>query len=238
MVRPAYSRAGPAAILPPMTMTARRYGAQSMTAPLRDVLVKRPGAGVRAGVRRSGARLPATRSTSTSRGASTTRSSRSLARLGPTVHVLDGPSRRPRPRLHLRPAARHRSRRDPAPAGQAEPGRASRPSSRRWTHGRRHPDARPDRGARHDRGRRHVLAAAGPVLHRADAADQRSPASTSWRSSSAATSGSSTSRTGRARPSSSTCCASSRRSPTTSRSSTCRCCRSGCGSCCGTSASG
>jgi dimethylargininase len=27
-----------------MTMTARRYGAQSMTAPLRDVLVKRPGA--------------------------------------------------------------------------------------------------------------------------------------------------------------------------------------------------
>ena len=26
-----------------MTMTARRYGAQSMSAPLRDVLVKRPG---------------------------------------------------------------------------------------------------------------------------------------------------------------------------------------------------
>ena len=35
----------------------------------------------------------------------------------------------------------------------------------------------------------------------------------------------------RARPSSSTSCRSSRRSPTTSPSSTCRCCRSGCGSC-------
>ena len=35
-----------------------RYGAQSMTAPLRDVLVKRPGAGVRRGVRRPRPRLP------------------------------------------------------------------------------------------------------------------------------------------------------------------------------------
>ena len=41
-----------------------------------------------------------------------------------------------------------------------------------------------------------------------------------------------------ARPSSSTCCRSSRRSPTTSRSSSCRCCRSGCGRCSATSASG
>ena len=43
-----------------MTSVANRaFGAQSMTAPLREVLVKRARAGVRAGVRRPGARLPA-----------------------------------------------------------------------------------------------------------------------------------------------------------------------------------
>src|SRR5215510_5561894 len=42
-VRPSHRGRGRAAILRAMTATARAYGAQSMTAPLLDVLVKRPG---------------------------------------------------------------------------------------------------------------------------------------------------------------------------------------------------
>ena len=88
------------------------------------------------------------------------------------VHVLEAETRRSGPRLPVRSAARDRPRRDPAPPRQAEPRRrAGRP--RGLDRGGRHPDARAHRGARDDRGRRHLLAPAGPVLHRADAADQR-----------------------------------------------------------------
>src|SRR5262245_17734707 len=44
MARPAYSARGRDGYPAPMTVTARRYGAQSMTADLREVLVHRPGA--------------------------------------------------------------------------------------------------------------------------------------------------------------------------------------------------
>ena len=80
--------------------------------------------------------------------------------------------------------------------GARRPGRlAGRP---------RRADRRPDRAARHRRGRRHGLAPRRPVRHRPDAPDERRSAPGSWRRSSAATSGSSTSRTGRGPRSSST----------------------------------
>ena len=60
------------AILAPM-MTARRYGAQSMTAPLRDVLVKRPGPAFGAAFDVP-ATASSTRWTCASRSANTTRS--------------------------------------------------------------------------------------------------------------------------------------------------------------------
>ena len=116
-----------------------------MSAPLRDVLVKRPGAGVRARLRRSRPRLPPP-------GRSRRRAQRehdafveTLAALGPRVHVLDAELDTPGPRLHVRPAARHRPWRDPAPAGQAEPGAPSRPRSRP---GRGRPGSRRSGGSR------------------------------------------------------------------------------------------
>ena len=191
------------------------------------------GPGLRCRLRRPGPRVPAP-------GRPRPRAARARrVRRGPRLARPARPrardrTRDPGPRLHLRPAAGHGPRRDPAPAGQAEPG--ARAGRHRGLDDRgRHPDARTDRGARHDRGRRHVLAPARPVLHRPDAADERGRARPAGRRSSAATCASSTSRTGAARPSSSTSCRSSRRSPTTWRSSTCRSCRSGCGSCSATS---
>ena len=125
------------------------------------------------------------------------------------------------------------------PLRPGKPNRADEPAVlEAWTQAAGIPTLGRIEAPGHDRGRRHVLAAAGPVLHRPDAADQRDGRRPARRRSSAATSASSTCRTGRARPSSSTSCASSRRSPTTSRSSTCRCCRSACGSCCWISTSG
>ena len=121
-----------------MTMTARRYGAQSMTAPLRDVLVKRPGEafgrafddpahGFLHPVDLDVARREHDAFVDV------------LAGLGPTVHVLDARDRRSRSRLHVRSAARDRSRRDPAAPRQAEPGRRAG-DPRGLDRGRRHPD--------------------------------------------------------------------------------------------------
>ena len=184
-----------------MTVTARRFGAQSMTAPLRDVLVKRPGRGVRGRIRRPRPRVPPSGRPRRSPSASTTRSSSCWPSLGPRVHVLDAETRQPGPRLHLRPAAGHRPRRRSRSGRASRTGRPSPPRSRPGRGAPRHPDARADRGARHGRGRRHALAAAGPVLHRADAPDERRRARASSPRSSAATSASSTSRTGTDRPS-------------------------------------
>ena len=213
-------------------MTERAYGAQSMTADLREVLVERPGPGVRAGVRRSGLTGSSDRSTSTAPGASTTGSSTRSTGLGvdrPRPRRA-GRQRRPGPRLRLRPAARLRPRRDPAPARASRTGPASRPSSRPGRRAAGIPTAgrieapgtieggdtfwlRPD------------LLCIGRTLRTNDAGarqlarDRRRRRADLRRPVLAA-----------ARPSSSTCCRSSRRSPTTSRSSTCRSCRSGCGS--------
>ena len=157
------------------------------------------GPGVRGGLRRPGARVPppgrprprAARARRVRRDPRLARSARPRAR---------DRTRDAGPRLHLRSAAGDRPRRDPAPAGQAEPGPGAG-RHRGVDDRRRHPDPRADRGARDDRGRRHVLAAAGPVLHRADVAHQRRRGRASWPTSSVATSASSTSRTGAARPS-------------------------------------
>ena len=136
----------------------------------------------------------------------------------------------PGPRLHVRPAARRRARRDPAPARQAEPrGRAGDRS-------RRGPAPRGSRRSAGSRRRGRSRAATRSGFGRTCCASgersgRTTPARASWRRSSAATCGSSTCRTGAARPSSSISCRSSRRSPTISRSSSCRSCRSGCGSC-------
>ena len=78
---------------------------------------------------------------------------------------------------------------DPARRGGRDRALAGRP---------RHPDPRPDRGSRHRRRRRHVLAPAGPLLHRPDAAHERRRGAPARRRSSAATSASSTSPTGAA----------------------------------------
>ena len=210
-------------------MTDRAYGAQSMSAPL----LRRPGQATRSGVRgrlrRPGTRLPApgrprrrpTRARRIRRGAGVTRAA------GPRARRRIGFAG---PRLHVRPAAGDRSRRDPAPAGQAE-SRAGAGRDRILDARGRHPDARPDRAARDDRRGRHVLAASRPAVHRPDAADQRRGRPTSCPTWSVAMCGPSTCRTGAAGSNSSTSCRSSRPSPTTSRSSTCRSCPSGCGSC-------
>ena len=238
--RSAYSVAARHGYPAPMTMTDR-----PLRRPEHDrAAARRPRQAARA--RRSAGRST-TRPTASSTRSTSTAAQRehdafvdvARERSAPTVHVLDDETRRPGPRLHLRSAARHRSRRDPAPAGQAEP--AGEPAVlEAWTDGRRHPDR--SAGSRRpgtDRGRRHVLAPARPVLHRADAADERRAASTSWRDLVG----------GDVRifdvpywqgPAELVHLhvASSRRSPTTSRSSTCRCCRSGCGSCSASWASG
>ena len=137
--------------------------------------------------------------------------------------------RQPGPRLHVRSAARHRPRRDPAPARQAEPARrAGGHRGLDTAHGI--PTVGRIEAPGHDRGRRHVLAAAGPVLHRPDAAHEPRGGPASSRARRRRRPRCSTCRTGKGRPSWSTCCRSSARSPTTSRSCSCRSCRSGCGS--------
>ena len=91
-------------------MTAVRYGAQSMTAPLREVVLALAWRGIRAGVRGSRRTASCTRSISSSRAGST----RAVRAAGQARGACPRPGRgRPWPglRLRLRPAADHGSRR-------------------------------------------------------------------------------------------------------------------------------
>ena len=156
-----------------MTLTERRYGAQSMTRRPARRPRQAARAGVRARLRRPGPRLPpsgrprAARSASTTRFVETPRSASGRRSTSSTtrptipdlVYTFDPLLVTDRGAIPLRPG---------------KPNRAGEPAIlEAWTRGRGHPDGRPDRGARDDRGRRHVLAPAGPALHRADAADER-----------------------------------------------------------------
>ena len=211
----------------------RTYGAQSMTAPLREVLVKAPGPAFGAafddpavGFVRPVDLEQARREHDGIRGGA-----RRPRRAGPRP---GGGDPRPGPRLRVRPAAHRRRRRDPAPAREAEPrGRAER-SSR---HGRRRTGSRRSVGSRH-RARSRVATRSGCAPTCCASGGRCAPTTPvrgSSRPSSAATPACSTSRTGRAPPSSSTSCRWSRPSPTTSRSCSCRCCPPGCTPCCPTS---
>ena len=208
---------------------------------------------VRAAARRPGQATrarPSARRSTTRRTGSSTRSTSTLAQREHDAFV-DAPRRRSgRASTSSRPSSRRPdlvytfdpllvTDRGAIPLRPGKPNRRREPAAiEAWTTAAGIPTVGRIEAPGHDRGRRHVLAAAGPVLHRADAADERRRARASWPRWSVATCASSTSRTGAARPSSSTSCRSSRRSPTTSRSSTCRSCRSGCGSCSASSASG
>ena len=177
----------PAAILSSMMTTDRRFGAQSMTAPLRDVLVKRPGPAFGAAFDDPAhGFLPPGRSRHRA-DASTTPSSTCWPRSGPT-----------------RPRARHRDRLSPdlvytfdpllvtdrgaIPLRPGKPNRAPEPAAiEAWTTAAGIPTVGRIEAPGHDRGRRHVLAAAGPAVHRPDAAHERRRARASWRPWSAAT---------------------------------------------------
>ena len=104
-----------------MMTTERRYGAQSMSSPLLDVLVKRPGPAFGAAFDdpAHGFLHPVDLDLAQRQHDAFVET---LASLGPRVHVLETELDDAGPRLHLRPAAGDRPRRDPAAAGQAEPG--------------------------------------------------------------------------------------------------------------------
>ena len=148
----------------------RLFGAQSMTAPLHDVVVKRPGAGVRRGLRQPGARVPAR--ARPGRGAAPAR------RLLPGAHRPGRPrpparrrDREPRSHLHVRLGARHRPGHDRPAVRQAHPpGRGG--ADARVGRRARHPGHRPAGGRRDGRRRRHVLASARRLLHRPVAAHE------------------------------------------------------------------
>ena len=117
---------------PSVTVTTRRFGAQSMSAPLLDVLVKRPGPAFGAAfddpahgflhpVDLDLARREHDAFVDT------------LASLGPTVHVLEDETDEPGPRLHLRPAAGDRPRRRSRCARASRTAPASRRSLEAWT---------------------------------------------------------------------------------------------------------
>ncbi len=188
-----------AAILSSMLTTDRRFGAQSMTAPLREVLVKRPGPAFGAAFDdpAHGFLHPVDLDVARREHDAFVEL---LGGLGPTVHVLDAEIASPDLVYTFDPLLV--TDRGAIPLRPGKPNRRIEPAAHRGLDDRgRHPDGRADRGARHGRGRRHVLAAAGPAVHRPDAAHQRGRALGSWRPWSAATCGSSTCRTGAGRPS-------------------------------------
>ena len=165
-------RPTPAAILPSMTSTLRRFGAQSMSAPLLEVLVKRPGPafGRAFDDPAHGFLHPVDLELARARAR---RVRRDAGPLGPTVHVLEAETATARtsstPSIRCSSPIAGRSRCGPA----SRTGPASRRSLEAWTAAAGIPTVGAHRGARDGRGRRHALAPAGPVLHRADAPDQR-----------------------------------------------------------------
>ena len=176
------------------------YGAQSMSAPLLDVLVKRPGPAFGARLRRSRPTASCTRSTSRSRGASTTRSSRCWPALGPRVHVLDVELDTPDLVYTFDPLLV--TDRGAIPLRPGKPNRAPEPAAiEAWTRAAGIPTRRPDRGAR-ARSRAATRSGCGRTCSASGgrcARTRRAPGS--WPRWSAATCGSSTSRTGAGRPS-------------------------------------
>ena len=151
-----------------MTDTAapstRLYGAQSMTAPLHEVVVKRPGAAFGAAYDNPahGFLHPVDLAEAQRQHDAFCQV---LADLGVRVHQLDAETREPRPHLHVRLGACHRPRRHRPAVGQADaPGRGG--ADARVGRRPRHPGAGPARRRRDRRRRRHVLAPARRVLHR------------------------------------------------------------------------
>ena len=165
-----YPRAMTSGTTDPVSIS-RRWGAQSMTAPLREVLVKAPGPAFGGAFHHHGAGFLHPVDLDAAR-----REHDGLVelldRLGVIVHRLDAETDDPDLVYVFDPLLDRRWRRDPAAARQAQPGRRAR-RPRGVDPRARHPDAGADRGAGHARGRRHVLAPPGPAVHRADAADQR-----------------------------------------------------------------
>ena len=102
-----------------MATMVRSYGAQSMTAPLLEVLVKRPGAGFGAAFEDPdhGFLHPVDLAVAQREHDTFVAT---LAGLGPRVHVLDVEMDDP-DLVHVRPAPRHGSRRHPTSPGQAKP---------------------------------------------------------------------------------------------------------------------
>ena len=184
-----------------MTTAVRRFGAQSMSAPLLDVLVKRPGPAFGAAfddpahgflhpvdlavAQREHDAFVAT-----------------LAALGPRVHVLETELDSPDLVYTFDPLLV--TDRGAIPLRPGKPNRGEPAADRGLDAGRRDPDRRADRGAR-ERSRAATPSGSGRTCSASAgrcAPTTRAPGS--WPRSSGATSGSSTSRTGRDRPSSST----------------------------------
>ena len=208
------------------SVASRTFGAQSMTAPLREVLVKAPGPafgrafddpahGFLRPVDLDLARRQHDGLVST------------LDRLGVAVRVLDTETDDDPDLVYVF---------DPLliadggaiPLRPGKPNRAGEPAVlERWTLAAGIPTLGRIEAPGHGRGRRHVLAAAGPAVHRADAADQRRrrpPARLDRRRRRPRVRRPVLEGAGRARP---PAVGRSRRSPTTSRSCSCRCCPPG-----------
>ena len=98
-----------------------------------------------------------------------------LAGLGPAVHELGSESASPDLVYQFDPLLVTETGCDPAPTGQAQPTRRGA-AHRGLAERPRRPDDRPDRGARDDRGRRHVLAAARHCCASAGRCERTRPA--------------------------------------------------------------
>ena len=218
-----------ASILRGMTSVANRtFGAQSMTAPLREVLVKAPGPafGRAFDDPAHGFLRPVDLDLARREHDGLVVGARPAS--GSRVHVLDAETDDDPDLVYVfDPLLIADGGAIPLRPGQAEPrGRARRArgvdarraASRRSAASRR---PAPSRAATRSGFAPTCCASGGRC-------GPTTPAPASSPRSSAATSACSTSRTGRDRPSSSTCCRSSRPSPTTSRSCSCRCCPPAC----------
>src|SRR3954447_24100851 len=148
----------------------RTYGAQSMSAPLLDVLVKRPGAAFGAAFDdpAHGFLHPVDLDVARREHEAFVEL---LASLGPRVHVLDTELATPDLVYTFDPLLV--TDRGAIPLRPGKPNRAREPAAlEAWTRAGRDPDRRAHRGTGDGRGRRHAVAAARPFLYRPDAPDQ------------------------------------------------------------------